>query len=76
MAAKRELIDPGKRGKRFVRRDTQGQFTDDHTSVGRSLTRDRRRAAKANAKKGQGDKGDRKPARRRKGSRRASRRRG
>jgi hypothetical protein len=54
---KRELIDTGT-DKRYVRRDERGRFTasDD---VGRSLAADRRTDAKTTAKKGQGDKGDR-----------------
>ena len=59
-AAKRELIAP--RGdKRFIRRGAKGRIseTDD---VGRSLSQDRRRKAKTKAKAGQGDRGDRKPA--------------
>jgi hypothetical protein len=58
MAARRELIEPHKGDKRYVRRDKQGQFkeTDD---VGRSLAQDRRRKAKTIAKPGQGDRGDR-----------------
>ena len=56
-AAKRELIDTG-RDKRFVRRDGQGQFKESD-DVGRSLSQDRRRAAKTTAKRGHGDKGDR-----------------
>jgi hypothetical protein len=59
-AAKRELIDTGN-DKRFVRRDERGQF-DEVEDVGRSLAQDRRRKAKATAKPGQGDKGDRAPA--------------
>ena len=53
----RELIDTGK-DKRYVRRDDAGKFkqSDD---VGRSLTTDRRTAAKTDSKKGQGDRGDR-----------------
>ena len=59
-SSKRELISP--RGdKRFVRRDSKGRITESD-DVGRSLTQDRRRAAKATAKPGQGDKGDRKDA--------------
>ena len=65
MAAKRELIQP--RGdKRYVRRNRKGEFTTEQEDVGRSLTQDRRRAAKTVAKKGQGDKGDRPSQRRRK----------
>jgi hypothetical protein len=57
---KRELIAP--RGdKRYIRRDAKGRIkeSDDES---RSLSRDRRKKAKAAAKPGQGDKGDRKPA--------------
>lgn len=59
-AAKRELIDTG-RDKRFVRRDSQGQFKESD-DVGRSLSMDRKRKSKTVAKAGQGDKGDRRPA--------------
>jgi hypothetical protein len=57
-AAKRELIDTGS-DKRYVRRDTKGQFNevDDQS---RSLSLDRKRKAKTAVKAGQGDKGDRK----------------
>lgn len=55
--SKRELIDTG-RDKRFVRRDAQGQFKESD-DVGRSLSSDRRRKAKAGAKSGEGDQGDR-----------------
>jgi hypothetical protein len=54
----RELVDTG-RDKRFVRRDKQGQFKESD-DVGRSLAADRRKKAKTAAKKGEGDKGDRK----------------
>ena len=53
----RERIEPGT-SKRFVRRDERGRFTSDQTSVGRSLTVDRRKAAKTVVPKGQGDRGD------------------
>ncbi|MFL5778883.1 MAG: hypothetical protein ACJ761_08070 [Chloroflexota bacterium] len=56
--AKRELIDTG-RDKRYVRRDERGRFTSSD-DVGRSLAADRRKDAKTTAKKGQGDRGDRK----------------
>jgi hypothetical protein len=57
-AAKRELIEP--RGdKRYVRRDAKGRISDD---MSRSLSQDRRKTAKTNVKAGQGDRGDRKPA--------------
>jgi hypothetical protein len=56
--SKRELIDTGT-DKRYMRRDEKGRFkqSDD---VGRSLAADRRTRAKAQAKPGQGDRGDRK----------------
>lgn len=63
MAAKRELIEPRKEDKRYVRRSAGGQLGKAQDDVGRSLTQDRRRAAKTVAGKGQGDKGDRRPAR-------------
>jgi hypothetical protein len=65
MAAKRELIEPHKGDKRYVRRDPQGRFKESD-DVGRSLKADRRRKAKTRAKPGQGDRGDR-PARSRSG---------
>ena len=61
MAGKRELIEPNEGDKRFVRRDESGQFTESD-DVSRSLSQDRRRKAKTTAKAGQGDRGDRKPA--------------
>ena len=60
-AGKRELVTTG-RGKRFVRRNRRGQFKDS-VDVGRSLAQDRRRKAKAAAKSGHGDRGDRKASR-------------
>ena len=59
-AKKRELIDTGS-DKRYVRRDEKGQF-DEVVDVGRSLSQDKRVKAKTVSKPGQGDKGDRKPA--------------
>ena len=58
MATRRELTEPHKGDKRYVRRNKKGQFkeTDD---VGRSLAQDRRRKAKIAAPRGQGDRGDR-----------------
>jgi hypothetical protein len=56
--AKRELIDTGT-DKRFVRRAKDGTFKESD-DVGKSLAADRRVKAKATAKSGQGDKGDRK----------------
>jgi hypothetical protein len=60
MARDRELIEPHKGDKRYVRRDDHGRFTDSQDDVGRSLAADRRTKAKTRSKKGQGDKGDRK----------------
>ena len=59
MAGKRELIEPHKGDKRFVRRDDQGRFNESD-DVGKSLAQDVRRKAKTVARKGQGDRGDRK----------------
>lgn len=59
MAARRELIEPHKGDKRYVRRDEKGRF-DEVDDVGRSLARDVKQRAKTIAKPGQGDKGDRK----------------
>ncbi len=59
MARKRELIEPNKGDKRYVRRDEQGRFTDSQDNVSRSLSQDMKRHAKTKAPKGQGDKGDR-----------------
>jgi hypothetical protein len=59
MAAKRELIEPHKGDKRYVRRDEAGRFKE-VDDVSRSLSQDVRREAKTVAKPGQGDKGDRK----------------
>ncbi len=59
-SGKRELIDTGT-DKRFVRRDSQGQFKESD-DVGRSLSMDGKRQAKTTATSGQGDRGDRKRA--------------
>ena len=56
-AAKRELIDTGT-DKRFVRRGAAGKFKESD-DVGKSLSADPRKKAKAKVKSGQGDKGDR-----------------
>ena len=53
----RELIDTGT-DKRFVRRDSKGRFKESD-DVGRSLSTDRRRKAKTVARRGEGDRGDR-----------------
>jgi hypothetical protein len=53
----RELVEPHKGDKRFVRRDNKGQFSESD-DVGKSLARDRRTKAKTTVKKGEGDRGD------------------
>ena len=55
-SSKRELIDTGTH-QVFAKRGAKGQFKE--MDVGRSLTVDRRRAAKATVKSGHGDQGDR-----------------
>jgi hypothetical protein len=62
MTAKRELIEPHKDDKRYVRRNPKGRFNESD-DVGRSLTQDRRRKAKTVAARGQGDRGDRRASR-------------
>jgi hypothetical protein len=54
----RTLIAP-KGDKRYVRRSAGGQFKESD-DVGRASGVDRRRKAKSDAKKGEGDRGDRK----------------
>jgi hypothetical protein len=56
-ASKRELIAP-KSDKRYVRRGARGRFKESD-DVGRATTTDRPKRARAKAKKGQGDRGDR-----------------
>jgi hypothetical protein len=53
----RELIEPRRGDKRFVRRTKTGQFKESD-DVGRSLAADRRKKAKRVAKKGEGNRGD------------------
>ena len=60
MARKRELIEPHKGDKRYVRRDDAGHFTTSQSGVGRSLAADKNQHAKTVVPKGQGDKGDEK----------------
>lgn len=60
MSSKRQLIEPHKGDKRYIRRDEQGQFTNSQDNVTRSLRADRRQKAKTVAPKGQGDRGDQK----------------
>ena len=58
MAGRRELIEPNKGDKRYVRRDEKGRF-EEVDDVGRSLAQDVRRQAETEVKPGQGDRGDR-----------------
>ena len=55
----RELIEPHKGDKRYIRRDENGRIKESD-DVGRSLAQDQKRQAKTVAKKGEGDRGDRK----------------
>jgi hypothetical protein len=55
---KRELVK-NQAGDFFARRTASGQFKE-LDERGRSLTQDRKRRAKTTAKRGQGDRGDRK----------------
>ena len=57
-AAKRELINTGT-NKLYVRRNKRGTSFREVEDVGRSLAQDRRRKTKTVAKRGQGDRGDR-----------------
>ena len=61
MARDRELIEPNEGDKRYIRRDEEGQFTEDQVDMGRSISQDMQRDAKTKVKKGQGDKGDLNP---------------
>ena len=58
MPNKRELIEPTKGDKRYIRRDDSGKISES-VDVSRSLARDVRQKVKTVAKPGQGDKGDR-----------------
>ena len=60
----RTLVEPNKGDKRYVRRK-KGRFTKSQDDVSRSLTADRRRKAKRVAKRGEGDRGDRRPRKKR-----------
>lgn len=53
----RELIEPNKGDKRYVRRDKEGKFKE-VVDVGKSLAADRRKKSKTVSKKGEGDRGD------------------
>lgn len=61
VSSKRTLIEPHPGDKRYIRRDAKGRIKESD-DVGRSLAADRRTKAKTASKSGQGDKGDRKPA--------------
>jgi hypothetical protein len=53
----REIVEPHKGDKRYVRRGSKGRFKKE-VDVGRSLSADRRSKAKTVVKKGEGDRGD------------------
>jgi hypothetical protein len=53
----RELIEPSKGDKRYVRRKADGTFGKT-VDVGKSLAADGKHAAKTKVAKGQGDRGD------------------
>ena len=57
-ASKRTLVEPHKGDKRYVRRDSKGNFTDKQVDVGKSLAADKRTKARTVVPKGQGDRGD------------------
>lgn len=54
----RELNEPHKGDKRYVRRNDKGQFKE-VDDVGRSLSQDRKQKAQTTTRKGEGDRGDR-----------------
>jgi hypothetical protein len=54
---KRTVIEPHQGDRRYARRNKQGEFKK-QTSVGRSLSADRKRTAKTKVAKGQGDRGE------------------
>lgn len=55
--SKRTVIEPHKGDRRYVRRNSRGQFKEE-VNVGRSLAADRRRKSRTKVKSGQGDRGD------------------
>lgn len=57
-SSKRELIEPDKGDKRYVRRDERGRFKESD-DVSRSLSQDVRRHSNTDVASGQGDRGDR-----------------
>ena len=60
-SGKRELINTAT-DKRFVKRNSKGQFKESD-DVGRSLSQDKKRTAKKKVKPGYGDQGDQKKKR-------------
>lgn len=65
-SAKRETIAPNN-DKRYIRRNEKGQIKESD-DVGKSLSQDKKRAAKKEVKPGYGDQGDQKKAASKKGS--------
>jgi hypothetical protein len=55
---KRELIEPHRGRKRYIRRGEKGHFTERQVDVGDSLRADRRSKSKTVVPPGQGDQGD------------------
>ena len=58
-SSRRETIEPNPGDKRYVRRNEDGEFTE-QDDTGRSLGQDVRQKAENESKPGQGDRGDRK----------------
>jgi hypothetical protein len=58
MATKREIIQPNPGDKRYAQRNKEGRFTDDLTSVGKSLAAARRIHARSIVPKSQADRSD------------------
>lgn len=58
-SSRRETIEPNPGDKRYVRRNEQGEFTE-QDDVGRSLGQDVRKKAETESEPGHGDRGDRK----------------
>jgi len=56
-SSRRELIEPTKGDKRYMRRNAQGEFNK-VVDVGKSLASDKRTTANKKVPKGQGDRGD------------------
>jgi hypothetical protein len=55
--SQRELIEPHKGDKRFVRRDENGRFSD-VVDAGRSIAQDRRHHSEHKKPRNEGDRGD------------------